>query len=801
MRLWLARIFLVGRRHGNAPSTRRQSAACPNPFEANRRLSSSFYAAWITTAAQQKLPWPSAISLQQLRQFGSLTILHPVCKPPLASIRELHQRGRGPRKWKLTVKMTEENWKILVESGARSRYEKTFRVEIDDRLMSTDDKRLIVIGPQKAAIEVVALLQRPPNEVKLEDRTYTRKPERETVIVPMETWQLFKEYDVPGTLEMVHGVHIQASESSSKQVQLTLRGPSAAKVAKMFADPPRKLEVHERVGFWLIAEGPNGLRVKDIRVRLVKPSRDNKSVLLVGTAEATSSAKSIIDECDCIEEFDIDSFIGFYLVNNDAFHVKRLGVETDALISPVPAGDATKWKAEVVGPTESVKLLKRKLDELHVKRRQISQAAACWLTNPAKSDTSARSLKLDQKFGTRIGVGSFIDSNPAGVVDLIVVGEREENVDDVFAIIGGLHVKHGQIPQAVHSWLINTRKGAECARATDLDRKFDTNISMGESNDDDSASFVHLAVVGEREQNVDEVFAAISSIVVEKVDITDLQGEFWMGHEDEQSRNRPHHRLEDTTDTFVGRDFGAACVHVAGRPEDVKHVVERITKHIELRTTEISLAAGNYIARIRHKFENDDHLQIHLRYDGMRPGTCRLRRLHRVDGEEDGAKVDEADQKLMQEIDLHEVVLDVHVSFGRALRERCGQIEADEIVGMGVSNDAVKGRVLINIAGSRSTVKHGREAVIKLLASDARYKEGDIRLRRIEGQSVDTAGFQEARPVRKEDAYGCKEPFDWERLTSEQWRYTGRSSSERKRKRSTNPKQSKASKNADTKTE
>lgn len=33
-------------------------------------------------------------------------------------------------------------------------------------------------------------------------------------------------------------------------------------------------------------------------------------------------------------------------------------------------------------------------------------------------------------------MGSFIDSNPAGVVDLIVVGEREENVDDVFAIIG-----------------------------------------------------------------------------------------------------------------------------------------------------------------------------------------------------------------------------------------------------------------------------------------------------------------------------------------------------------------------------
>lgn len=26
---------------------------------------------------------------------------------------------------KLTVKMTEENWKILVESGARSRYEVT----------------------------------------------------------------------------------------------------------------------------------------------------------------------------------------------------------------------------------------------------------------------------------------------------------------------------------------------------------------------------------------------------------------------------------------------------------------------------------------------------------------------------------------------------------------------------------------------------------------------------------------------------------------------------------------------------
>lgn len=36
-----------------------------------------------------------------------------------------------------------------------------------------------------------------------------------------------------------------------------------------------------------------------------------------------------LEEC-CIEEFDIDYFIGFYLINNDAFHQKRLSVRSMA---------------------------------------------------------------------------------------------------------------------------------------------------------------------------------------------------------------------------------------------------------------------------------------------------------------------------------------------------------------------------------------------------------------------------------------------------------------------------------------
>ncbi|KAH7700091.1 hypothetical protein AAVH_32793 [Aphelenchoides avenae] len=597
MRLWLARIFLVGRRHGNAPSTRRQSAACPNPSEANRRLSSSFYAAWTTTAAQQKLAWPSAISLQQLRQFGSLTILPPVCKPLLVSIRGLHPKGRGPRKWKLSVKLTEEKWRILVESGASARYEKMYRVEISDRLMSTDDKHLVVIGYKKAATEVVALLQRPLNEADEQPSAESRRSKKwlapthlirepldgKSVVVSAETWQLFKEYDVLDTLESVYNVHIRATELPSKQMQLTLHGWNAEKVKRMLADPPLQMNVPRVVGCWLTSEGPQGTRVKVIRRTLgalVKPSQDIESVLLVGPSNATFMAKSFI-------------------------------------------GD----------------------------------------------------------------------------------------------------------------------------------------------------------------------------IVVEKVTVTQLQPEFLFGHDGDDEQQRPHHKLEYETDTSVELEQDADCVNVAGRPDNAKEAVERKSQHIKLKTQRVSMAVGNYVAAIRRDLENDDR-QIHLRPDrSTYSSSCELRRLHRVDSEQDDAKAEKADQELMQEIDLHEVVLNVHASFARLLRERCGPIEADERVGLDIST-AVNGRVLVSIAGSRTTVKGGTNAVIELLSSDARYREGDIRLRRIEGQSVDTAGFEKAAPVRKEDLSDCEEPFVWQRLTSEQWLYTGRSSPERKRKRSVKSKQHKVSENA-----
>ncbi|KAH7700413.1 hypothetical protein AAVH_32468 [Aphelenchoides avenae] len=146
----------------------------------------------------------------------------------------------------------------------------------------------------------------------------------------------------------------------------------------------------------------------------------------------------------------------------------------------------------------------------------------------------------------------------------------------------------------------------------------------------------------------------------------------------------------------------------------------------------------------------------------------------------------------MQELDLHEVVLNVHESFAWLLCKQSRQIEDAEVVGIGVSNDPINGRVLVIIAGSRTTVKRGTDKVIKLITSDRRYRPGDIRLRRIEGQSVTTEGFEVAAPVRKEDLSSCKDPCLWERLTHEQWRYTGRASSNRKQKQSTSPKKHKA---------
>lgn len=108
----------------------------------------------------------------------------------------------------------------------------------------------------------------------------------------------------------------------------------------------------------------------------------------------------------------------------------------------------------------------------------------------------------------------------------------------------------------------------------------------------------------------------------------------------------------------------------------------------------------------------------------------------------------------------------MHKSWTGIIRKQCEQIKASEGVGIQVSNDAVNGRVLVTIAGSRTTVERGRDAVIRLLASDRRYRNGDIRLRRIRGHSVDTAGFEGVGSVDDEDLSKCKELFLWERYAS-----------------------------------
>lgn len=81
-------------------------------------------------------------------------------------------------------------------------------------------------------------------------------------------------------------------------------------------------------------------------------------------------------------------------------------------------------------------------------------------------------------------MGSYKDeSDLARMVDLTVVGEREESVNEVLSVISndvsailastecldGTHVKHSQIPQAVRGWLTNKAEGASCAREMDLE--------------------------------------------------------------------------------------------------------------------------------------------------------------------------------------------------------------------------------------------------------------------------------------------------------------------------------------------
>ncbi|KAH7719365.1 hypothetical protein AAVH_13222 [Aphelenchoides avenae] len=684
---------------------------------------------------------------------------------------------------------------------------------------------------------------------------------KQVVDVSPEVWRLLNEYDVPNKLRQIFNVHIQATETTPEQVQLMLRGRKSTEVTAMLADPPRKLDVHKRVVMWLIAKGPNGTRVIDIRKRsgaLVAPSKDKKSVLLVGPSKATVEAQRIIDECDCIEEFDIDNFTGLYLVNDDAFHLKRLSVETDALISPVPGGHAKKWKAEVVGPRGSVECLKRRIGGLHIKLLRVPQPVCEWLVNPGKGVKCARVKDLDRKFNTFTHIRSRTgDKDPTLLVELVVVAESEADLDGVVTVIDecdcieefdidefiglylisndafhqkrlsietgalisakpeigatkwkamavgptesvkflksrldGLCIKRRQIQLPVRLWLTNPRKGAKCARSLELDRKYNTFIHLGPLGDDKNpARMVDLSVVGDREEDVDRVLVTIGTvgrefsirylarsdnIIVDKVNVTKLQFEFWSGRKGEEQRHRPHHKLEVATGTCIVCDDDAGFFHVSGTPDCVQVVVERInkTQHIALRTSVVSFAMANYIGRARRPFENDKR-QLRLTTKGMQPGAWELRRLYVVVSQGDEAEADKADEDQMRKLDLDEVALEVP-AWARLLVGQCREMGESTRTGIGISTDAVYGRVIVDIAGSRSTVKQGMKEVIRRIELHDRYKEGDIYLRRIQGQSVDTDGFKNSEDSKPFNLSSCKQPFSWERLTPERWCYAGR---------------------------
>ncbi|KAH7719373.1 hypothetical protein AAVH_13230, partial [Aphelenchoides avenae] len=252
---------------------------------------------------------------------------------------------------------------------------------------------------------------------------------------------------------------------------------------------------------------------------LVKPSQDNKSVLLVGSSAATLAAKTIIEGLH-LKRRQVPQAVKWWLTNpaKGAKRARALGLDHkfDTCISIGEARDddpASLVDLAVVGELEkNVNDVLAIIDGLHVKHVQIPQAVYHWLINTSKGAQSAREVELERKFDTCIHVGRPSDDDPASLVDFAVVGEREQNLNDVLALIDGLHVKHVQIPQAVYYWLVTTSKGAECARALELERKFDTCVSLGGPIDDDLTSAVGLAIVGERKENVDQVFATIGIV-------------------------------------------------------------------------------------------------------------------------------------------------------------------------------------------------------------------------------------------------------------------------------------------------
>ncbi|KAH7700412.1 hypothetical protein AAVH_32467, partial [Aphelenchoides avenae] len=80
---------------------------------------------------------------------------------------------------------------------------------------SQDKKSVLHAGPQAAKLAA------------------KRKIDQRGVDVSAETWQLLKEYKVPDILERIYDVRIRAPELPSKQVQLTVHGRGAEKVASM----------------------------------------------------------------------------------------------------------------------------------------------------------------------------------------------------------------------------------------------------------------------------------------------------------------------------------------------------------------------------------------------------------------------------------------------------------------------------------------------------------------------------------------------------------------------------------------
>ncbi|KAH7701419.1 hypothetical protein AAVH_31448, partial [Aphelenchoides avenae] len=442
-----------------------------------------------------------------------------------------------------------------------------------------------------------------------------------------------------------------------------------------------------------------------------------------------------------------------------------------------------KRSALLTGSPSDVDAAVATINGARCETRRVSRIVGMWLCAKAKGSKTARSVDFNRKFDAHISLGSFIEGEGTPMLDLTVLAECSENVEQVFAQLDGLHKEYFEIERVTARWFTNKRKGAEDARAREFDVEFDSCLDFtSDPSVDGGSNIIGVEIVGE---NADFVQAyrrmtgkRSKAIVVDKVKVTKLQFEFWYGHDREETRDRPLHRLEDTSNTKFLRDDEAGLLHVAGSPHCVNEVVERInkTRHIRLFVSKVSLAMSNYIASIRHDYEKYGVLQIHLARRVC--GFLDFRRLHRMNSEADDNQALTDDNDLMRKLDLDEIVLEVP-AWARFMVKDCTKLEETTATGIGFSNDMIKGRVLIDIAGSRSTVKRGMEEVIGRIVNHRQYKEGDICLRRIKERPVDLAGFKKTRDAKPVNLSSCTEPFSWERLTPERWCYVERSAGSR----------------------